>query len=132
MAEGLFRKAAAEAGVLERYSCASAGICAEDGAPASENAVKACREIGVDLSAHRARRLDAADLLTYDVFAVMGRAPADLLQSAGVPGDRIYLLGDPVADPYGGTLADYRACRGQLSKGVLRLLNALENADGQK
>lgn len=129
MAEGLFRKAAAEAGLAEQYPCASAGLSALDGAPASEYAVEACREIGVDLSGHRARRLRTEDLSGYDLYAVMGKTPAYILQAAGVPSDRIYLLGDPVADPYGGDLAEYRKCRDQLLEAVRRLLETLAGTD---
>ena len=126
MAEGLFRKATEEAGVTERYPCSSAGLCAETGATASENAVLACKELGIDLSAHRARRLAPEDFTPDTVFAVMGQAPVGILKAAGVPGNRIYVLGDPIADPYGGSLETYRICRDQLSAGIKRLLTDLE------
>lgn len=57
MAEGIFRKMMVERGMEERVLCQSAGLSAVEGAPVSENAVLACREIGVDISDHTARRI---------------------------------------------------------------------------
>ena len=62
MAEGIFRKMMVERGMEERVLCQSAGLSAVEGAPVSENAVLACREIGVDISDHTARRISAARL----------------------------------------------------------------------
>ncbi|HET9870670.1 MAG TPA: low molecular weight phosphatase family protein, partial [bacterium] len=50
MAEGLLKKAAAEAGLA--LQVASAGLAAFPGLPAAPEALEACREKGVDLSGH--------------------------------------------------------------------------------
>jgi protein-tyrosine phosphatase len=51
MAEGLMRV------LLPSYGLFSAGLCARDGAPADPLAVALMREAGIDISAHRSRRL---------------------------------------------------------------------------
>ena len=48
MAEGIFRKMMQERGMEDKVLCQSAGLSAVDGDPVSENAVLACREIGVE------------------------------------------------------------------------------------
>ena len=95
MAEGIFRRMAEEAGRKDLY-CMSAGLAAADGAPAAEKA--------------------------FDVFAVMTATHAYVLRQAGVPEHKIYILGEEIADPYGGDLATYRACREQLTAALRELL----------
>ncbi len=121
MAEGIFRRMAEEAGRKDLY-CMSAGLAAADGAPAAENAVAVCREIGVDISAHRSKRYNSLELSAFDVFAVMTATHAYVLRQAGVPEHKIYILGEEIADPYGGDLATYRACREQLTAALRELL----------
>ncbi|WP_322175454.1 low molecular weight phosphatase family protein [Acutalibacter caecimuris] len=112
MAEGLFRQ------LLEREGdggalCGSAGLAAVEGAPATENAVLACREVGVDLGGHRARRVSRGLLPAWDLFFPMSSTHAYILEQAGVPPGNIYLP-EPVADPFGGDLDAYRRCRDHL------------------
>ncbi len=113
MAEGLFRQLLQRRGL--EGTAASAGLSAIEGQPASENALLACREVGVDLSAHRARRLTSQDMVQWDLFFPMTQTHAYILEQAGVPAARIYVP-EPVADPFGGDLAVYRQCRDQLSR----------------
>src|SRR5947207_1846609 len=70
LAEALFRKLLAERGVAG-VTVASAGLFAAEGASASEDVVKAAAERGVDLTAHRARRLDPRSLGSGDLVVVM-------------------------------------------------------------
>lgn len=58
MAEGIFRHEMEKRG-FENIMCQSAGLSALDGQHPSENAVLACKEIGVDISGHIARPLYA-------------------------------------------------------------------------
>lgn len=55
MAEGIFRHEMEQRG-FENIMCQSAGLSALDGQHPSENAVLVCKEIGVDISGHIARR----------------------------------------------------------------------------
>ncbi len=124
MAEGLFRQLLAQRGAEASFACASAGLSAVNGAPPSENAVLACREVGVDIAAHRARRLSAGDLDNWDLFFVMTATHGYILEQAGASAQKIYVPQN-VADPFGGDLNVYRACRDQLSACLEEFLGSL-------
>ena len=98
----------------------SAGLFAEVGAPAAPNAVAACAELGLDITAHRARQVTAAQLGEADRILVMTEAHAAALQTAGVPRDRITVLGVP--DPFGGDLDAYRAARDAIAAALSEVL----------
>ncbi len=117
MAEGLLRQQLVQAGLDSRYSVASAGTWGVNGHPASENAVIAMAERGVDISTHRARTITAADVADADLILVMSREHLLLLESTW-PQYRwkMHRLSEmvgrrkDVSDPYGGPLEEYRAC----------------------
>lgn len=126
MAEGIFRKIAQDC-KQETLFCTSAGIAAVDGEPATRNAVQACAEIGVDISSHRARSLRSVnDWSTFDFFVCMTAAHASTLCRAGVPQNKLCVLGDEIPDPYGGNLDVYRACRDAIEKALEGLCQTLK------
>lgn len=114
MAQGLFQQMIARHGANGLIECASAGLSAAQGQPASDNAVLACQEVGVDLSGHRSRRIAGEDLERWDVFFVMTATHGYILEQAGAPAQKIYVP-DPIPDPYGGDLDAYRACRDRIA-----------------
>ncbi len=118
IAEGLFRALAPE------HACSSAGLSAVPGQPASENAVACCREVGADISAHRSRLLTRSELSDYDMFFPMTGAHGRILEGAGVPSEKIYLPRD-IADPFGGDLNEYRACRDSIAAELSRFRDSL-------
>ena len=120
MAEGLFRRLLAERGITD-ITCDSAGLFANPGEPA----VAACRELGVDLSDHRAKPLSQEMLQSADLFVVMMQSHAGVLKSSGVPQEKIRVLGGGVGDPFGGSMAIYRASRDQIQKALEELLHEL-------
>ncbi|WP_322201593.1 low molecular weight protein arginine phosphatase [Acutalibacter intestini] len=119
MAAGLFQQMLEREGAGSLVACASAGIAAVEGQPASENAILACREAGVDLSAHRARRLAAEDLSRWDLFFTMSQTHGYILEQAGAPAQSIYAPGQ-IADPFGQGLEEYRRCRDHLKEELAR------------
>lgn len=124
MAQGLFLQIAGENGTADRVSAGSAGISAVNGQPASQNAVIACREVGVDISSHQARRLTGQDLLEWDLFFVMSETHGYILEQAGAPARSIYVPGR-IADPFGQDLEAYRLCRDELRRGLERFYRDL-------
>ncbi|WP_085832134.1 low molecular weight phosphatase family protein [Clostridium merdae] len=125
MAEGLFRKMLLERGITD-ITCSSAGLFANAGEPAAENAVAVCRELGVELSSHRAKPVTKELLQSADLFVVMMQNHAGALQAAGVPREKIKVLGGGVGDPYGGSMEIYRASCDQIRKALEELLYELE------
>ena len=124
MAEGIFRKMMQDRGMEERVLCQSAGLSAVDGDPVSENAVAACREIGVDISGHTARRITGEELPVWDLYFPMSKTHGYILAQAGVPAERIYVP-HYIEDPFGGDLDTYRRCRDKLCEELQRFQHYL-------
>ena len=75
MAEGIFRHEMEQRG-FENIMCQSAGLSALDGQHPSENAVLVCKEIGVDISGHIARRFTPEEIDVWDVYFTMSKTHA--------------------------------------------------------
>lgn len=131
MAEG-FLNAIAQKGDLD-ICAASAGVMTHDGLFASENAVIAMREYGIDISPHRSALIRKEAVLDADIVLTMSSSHRDmLLFSFGSEGKRIFTLkeflgiGDvDVIDPYGGDINIYRATAAEIKSLVERLLDLL-------
>lgn len=113
MAEGIFHKIIQEDGTDDRIFCQSAGISAVDKTPVSVNAAEVCREIGVDISDHMARRILPEDTVAWDLYFTMSKTHAYILEQAGVPVTKIYTP-SYIDDPFGGDADVYRSCRQKL------------------
>ncbi len=134
MAEAVARVEAARRG-LRGVRVRSAGTFGGGGAPASVLAAVVGAERGLDLSAHRSRRLAEEDLEWADL--VLAMAPSHLAAvRAARPEARAELLtrylpeddpqrGAPVIDPIGGERSDYEAAMDVLERAVAGLLDAL-------
>ncbi len=70
MAEGILRARAADAGL--DLTVSSAGIF-DGGVPATETAIEVCAERGIDISAHRSRRLERSMIQQADLVLAMTR-----------------------------------------------------------
>ena len=113
MAEGLFRQMAEQSGTKGHVLCQSAGLSAVEGEPAAENAVLACKELGIDISGHKARRVSGEEIPIWDVFFTMSKTHGYILEQAGALPERIYVPGF-IAEPFGQDLQVYRQCRDKL------------------
>ena len=131
MAEAFCRKMLEEKGLCGEFSCMSAGLAASPGEPASENAVKAMREAGIDLSLHRAQPLTAELAVQADEIWVLSTSHRQALVSA-LPqiSSKVHVLGGGISDPYGPGLETYRACRDEIRRAVgqIPLLSGKEAA----
>ncbi len=101
MAEALARAAWGEAVAVE-----SAGWRpSQDGA--TSEAVAVMRQAGLDLSAHRTRRVGELDLDGYDLVVALTSSLGARLEGMM---DRARLLVWEIEDPYGEGIEAYRAC----------------------
>ncbi len=135
MAAVIFNQLAAQSGL--DYVAESAGVAAVGDRPASENAVKAVAEIGLDLSTHRTRFLPSLDLNEYSLFVALNDEHYEILKSIGIPEnmlrllrrapnvDDIYDLRQGIVDPFGGDLNAYRKCRDEIIGAVKLLITTL-------
>ena len=127
MAAGaLARELGADVELVEVHS---AGTSAWEGEPASELSVEIAAAAGVDLSAHRSRRVTAALVAGADLVLVMEASHREALERLGADPDRVFVLsewpqpGEPglvVADPFGGSIEAYEECWRRIRRHVLR------------
>lgn len=122
MAEGLFREML-KAQKIKKVICESAGTSAYAGDEAEPNAVKAAKELGADISAHRSRPYNPYMADDTDLFVCM--TPSHAAQLAGVPAEKIVILAGGIPDPYGGDIQEYRECAKKISEGLEELLKSV-------
>lgn len=111
MAAALFNALAAEKNI--GAAAASAGLSAFTGDTANDNSVKAMAELGIDISAHRARRFDIRMAEEYDLIAVMSQEQKKYLEACGIDPGKIISM--DISDPYGGNIEVYCAARDEIS-----------------
>ncbi len=122
MALGFARREADERRLSVKLT--SAGISALDGCEASRNAVEACAERDIDISAHRAAQLDPSQDTDDTLYVCMTPQHIQWLRRiAGIDPERLVLLGSGVPDPYGGDIDVYRRTRDILEMEVRDLFD---------
>lgn len=129
MAECLFHALAFSQGA-PGVCAASAGLCAPDGAPASEGALFAMRRRGLSLEGHRARTVTREMLEDADMVVCMGQSHLSALR-ARFPGLSTPLRAfdaPPVSDPFGGDAAAYERAACDIARQLPPLLDTLSPA----
>lgn len=112
MAAALFNKIATERGLDVRIE--SAGLFAEEGAPASTEAVVVMKRYGIDLLGFHAQNINTELLEKSDLILTMTAAHKLVLEN-NAPG-KVYTLGEyagmdeDIPDPFGGDVGDYEEC----------------------
>ncbi|MDO5397331.1 MAG: low molecular weight protein arginine phosphatase [bacterium] len=90
----------------------SAGIMAEDGAPASDNAISAMIEMRIDISNHRAHQITNDDIIQADLILTMTEGQKMIIEPLAPK--KVFTLNEfagsygDISDPYGGDLEEYR------------------------
>jgi glycine hydroxymethyltransferase len=139
MAEGLFRHATQG----RNYRILSAGVGAIDGQPPSSHAVRALKELNIDISQQRSRMLTGEVVQQADYIFGMTHGHVDAItllypQAA----DKTFVLREfdetldtfekDIADPIGGSYEVYSTIRDQIEQGIVTMLNFLEQAEGNQ
>lgn len=108
----------------------SAGIFAQEGEPASTEAILAVKKYGVDLLGHHAQPINTELIEKSDLILTMTAAHKmvfdqtapektfTLCEFAGVEGD--------IADPFGGDVEEYEACAEQIYSALERAADRIE------
>ena len=127
MAEAFLKKALEERPGDEEILVSSAGLGAIEGDPASMEAIEAMKELGMDISGHRARRV-APDLVRDSdlILTMTERHKGAILQSHPEAEGKVFTLkefaygmdvpGRDIEDPFGGTLETYRKCAREIAE----------------
>ena len=115
----------------ERVRVASAGTAAAEGEPANPGSVKVAGEAGIDLSGHRARRLNTALVREADLILVMDAGHAAVVKALGGSATQVEVLSEwpapgepelPVEDPFGGSEEAYEECWRRIRRHVERVV----------
>lgn len=107
----------------------SAGVFAEAGQEASENAVKALRDMEIDLSDHRTQPLNEDLIKKADIILTMTEGQKKLIEPYAE--NKVYTLleyagssGD-ISDPYGGDIEDYKETAQEIYDAIVDIAEKL-------
>jgi RpiB/LacA/LacB family sugar-phosphate isomerase len=134
MAEGLFRHMVKGRG---DYRVLSAGVGAVDGYPPSAHAIRALRELNLDISHQRSRALNSDLVQEADYIFGMTHNHVDaILLLYPQAAEKTFLLREfdetllnyekDISDPIGGPIEVYLNCRDQIEQGLKFMLNFIE------
>ncbi|MGF1483741.1 MAG: low molecular weight protein arginine phosphatase [Opitutales bacterium] len=135
MAASLLRHAlAAEAEPLRSLQVESAGVSVHEGQPASDNSVRALKNVGIDLGNHRSQVLTPERIERSRLMLCMTeshRALIELLYPNRQAPLKLFreLMEDPqppeIPDPYGWPLVEYEAARDSMVEAIPSILDYL-------
>lgn len=126
MAAAVFNELCCERGIAP--TAKSAGIFANGGEKASDNAIAVCREKGIDISGHKASRLTLDMLDESDIIVPLAASHEQILKSATGDkyADKICFIPPGVSDPFGGDIAVYRKCLGEIEVLCRKVMGKIE------
>ena len=124
MAEGILKKMIEDEGLGDKYQVSSAGIAAFASSPASENAVIALEEMGIDISEHKSRLAAKEVIEEADLVLTMTQAHKDyVLVISPESKDKVFTLTEygneeviDILDPFGMGIEFYRQCRDEIKR----------------
>ena len=128
LAVGALRRLLGDEG--SRVQVESAGTGAWEGQPPSVMSVEVAEREGVDIRAHRSRRLTAPMVREADWVLVMERSHLSAVRALGADPERTHVLsewpapGEPelvIEDPFGGSREAYEECWRRIIRHVNRL-----------
>lgn len=132
MAEGIFNKLAKEYEI--DFIAESAGLATEDSLPASENAIIACEEIGIDIRNHTAKKFSDCNIDDYVSFCTMSFDHAEALINCGVPRNKIWVMTGAdhgVPDPYGFGVGIYRSSRDIIKRSIEKYFQKIKKEQAE-
>lgn len=133
LAEAAARAEASRRGLAD-FTVSSAGTNAWDGSPASDGALLVGMERGLDLGAHKSRKLTRDIVAAADLILVMAPNHVEAVRQLGGAG-KVHLLDEyasdgksskGIDDPFGGDLDGYRATLDRLQSAISAMFDRLE------
>ncbi len=118
MAEGILNKIISDNGTSENFNVLSAGISVFSPTPASDNAVLALKEMGIDISSHISKQLTDDMINDVDIILTMTSSHKVIIQNVcDEIQDKIFTLNGyaygtdkDISDPYGMDIDKYKKC----------------------
>ena len=115
----------------------SAGIATSDGFPATDNAVEALRELGIDAADHRSKQFQPWMMeLSHRIVCMTAMHKEALCRAFPESADKIFVIGElsgsgaDIPDPYMGSLGVYRITRDKLRREIAAILKNCTEAEG--
>lgn len=115
----------------------SAGIATSDGFPATDNAVVALSELGIDASGHRSKQFQPYMIdLSHRIVCMTAMHKEALCHAFPEAAEKIFVIGElsgsgaDIPDPYMGSLSVYRITRDKLQEEIAAILKNCENTKG--
>jgi protein-tyrosine phosphatase len=121
----------------DRLDVQSAGTSAHPGQPATPLAIDLCRAAGVDLTAHRSRRISPALLAQADLILVMEPDHLRAVLGMGADPRKSHVLsdwpapGEPelrISDPFGASREAYEECWLRIRRHIERVVPQVREA----
>ena len=108
-----------------KYKCPdisvrSRGLSA-DFSPISENSAEAMKEYGIDISGFLSEPITSGDMVWADKIICMSPSHITVLKHY-VSMEKLFILGDGIADPYGCDLDMYKKCRDEIVDAIDNLI----------
>jgi protein-tyrosine-phosphatase len=123
MAEALLRQRLEDANLTPRVQVRSAGVWAQEGRPASAEAIEVMAERALDIEDHRAHVLTAEDMAEAELVLVMSREHLDYVRAAWPQyAYKVRRLAEmagrrrDIEDPYGKSRRDYRETANEIDR----------------
>jgi len=111
---------------MANVTAESAGLCAAEGQPAAAHMQNLAAAYDVDISGHQSRLLTREILEQANFVVCLSAAHAISISiHAHTAQEKIRVLGGGIADPFGGSLEDYRACAEEMNAAMPSLRNDL-------
>lgn len=101
----------------------SRGLAA-DGSPANEKAISVMNEEGIDISSHISKTVSVFDFKNADKIVCLSSSHKQILMQF-VPEEKLMVLGNGIADPFGADIDTYRNCRDEIFKAVDEMLKEI-------
>lgn len=121
----------------ERVEVLSAGTAAWEGQPATAPTIEIAATNGVDLRAHRSRRVSPELVRSADLLLVMERNHLAAVRALGADPTRTHVLNEylqpgspelPVSDPFGASREAYEECWRRITHHVDRVVPHIREA----
>lgn len=128
MAEAIFNKICSEKNI--NASAESAGVYA-DGSLVSSNAAEAMKDYNIDISDKVSKNINKDLIENADLILTMSGSHKKALTYAFGDSDKIHTIAEfvgekeDVADPFGGTIDDYKKCRDMLYSMIEKVIEKL-------
>lgn len=137
MVKGVLRARLDATGLRQHVHVRSAGTAAHEGQPAADHTIALLAAKGIDISGHRSSQLQEWDIKQADVILAMQESHRrEIFYYSPEALSKVMLLSelvfeqDDLADPYGGSRAEYEATLQRvedvLTRGWRRLLAQLQ------